>query len=996
MRSEFVVRTLASIVGACAGMLASFALLAACVGRIDASPLVAILVGGSLGAILGAWGSVHLRQLAPQTRRRRVRHLSGAALVAAVFLLVARPFHLAPLRWTLAECSEAGVAPRPYTHIHQWGEARTQIFDLHASVQPADVTQPWRHRIEADTSYVCALGPATVRVDTTLPNWAAVDPATGTPRAGADGVTCRLQARVGEGWTTLASSELEPTTNAWKSLSADLPRGTERVAVSLDARTAQDYETVFLAQFAPQAQVPLGVSLTFVLRLGEFLAAWLAFFALGTLLEPLLVRGGRWASVPALRLGPDGAGFPRAVQALGLVALLAAPLALALPVAPWLEALVTPVLISWDAPEGTPLEVRFGADPLDRVPAVRIDATTWRADLPPRPSYRLALDLPEAYGEPPARPRDLRLIDQRTGLEFATANVAEFRPLALVEDGATGVAAPPSGPLLRLEGDQEFTTAHLSLRARVFFLWLGGVMVLATLALLILLVRRRATTERSGRQLARTSARPILLAGLVALAIACACHFSTPPRMTEDSFFYLCKGQTLAERGTLDTGVDGLESVRTPGYPGWLAIAIKLVGLDVDAITLTQVLLYVGALTFVALSLRGTVRTLWLVAFVLLGASSPTQQHFMRDLMSECVFVSLCLVTLGCHFFARTSPRGRAAWWLVASALATTGAMLTRVNAVALLAVPGVLWLSSAFALWRSRSATPQAARGIVRASLPIVGIAGFAAVTLLAWSYRNYKTCGYFGVSSMVKLSDMQGEIQTGMLDPRVLEPRGFYPDYVRTKVARNGEWSSWFIQETLYRRAFESGVPERERIRFIEDEFGRMTAESNAALPPAARLVKFVRATWWNVQFAPSRYFLQSQVLEDFSEWGHVSAFDYAREMREILSRDTGLPIVVREPQVGAFGEFLLGLRTWYAHVDCPLLLLGLATACWMIVRGRPSLAAPFCFVFANFALLSYLRQQEWRYMGVMDVFLMLQLVIALGYVAPATEKPARNASR
>jgi len=57
---------------------------------------------------------------------------------------------------------------------------------------------------------------------------------------------------------------------------------------------------------------------------------------------------------------------------------------------------------------------------------------------------------------------------------------------------------------------------------------------------------------------------------------------------------------------------------------------------------------------------------------------------------------------------------------------------------------------------------------------------------------------------------------------------------------------------------------------------------------------------------------------------------------------------------------------------------------------------LAAPFFFVLANFALLSYLRQQEFRYMGVMDVFLMLQIAIALGHVASERGKQARLTSR
>lgn len=155
-----------------------------------------------------------------------------------------------------------------------------------------------------------------------------------------------------------------------------------------------------------------------------------------------------------------------------------------------------------------------------------------------------------------------------------------------------------------------------------------------------------------------------------AMGLACACHLVTEPRRTDKSLFSFRKGRTLAEPGTLELGVDGLEALRTPGYPWWPTIAIKLVGFDVEAITLAQVLLYESALMFVALSLRGAVSTRGLVARSVLRALSLTQQYCTRYLISECVFEWLCLVTLGCHFFAHSSSQGRAAWWLVASAFA--------------------------------------------------------------------------------------------------------------------------------------------------------------------------------------------------------------------------------------------------------------------------------------------------------------------------------------
>ncbi|MFM7296382.1 MAG: hypothetical protein ACKO4Q_04070, partial [Planctomycetota bacterium] len=638
-------RLLGCIVGAFAGALAGFAVAAAVATSPLLSPSLTAAIGALLVALLGWRGAACLERMsARETQRARTRVL-GAGLAALVFLLVARPFQLSPLDWVVTQSAEQGLRARPMLRIEEWGQVRTRVLELHASEQPTDATQPWRHRLEADTRYLCALGPATLRIDATLPEGAVTDPATGTRRTDANGVTCRLEALVDGEWSTLATAELDVTIAEWKSLVADLPQGTTRAALSLDARGSLFYDAVTVAMLDGSASGPLGLPLALVARLGEFLAAWIALFLAALALERFFTWCSRRARVPLLAANPQATRLPGAARALVVAVVLVAPLAIAIPVAPWLEALVTPVLITWDAPEGTPVDVRFGPDAQDRIPAVRIDGTTWRADLPPRPTYRIALELPAELGERDNLPREVRLLDHRTGGVFATSSIESFR--------RTSQAAADATPArLRLESDQELSPARQSHAQHVFFLWLGGTVALSVLAIAVSLLRRHSTTIGLRIRGPRPDARPILLAGLVAAAIAVPCVLATPPRMTEDSYLYLGKGHFLAKYGTVDSGWNGVEAVRTPGYPGWLAATIKLVGLDIDAITVAQALFFVGALVFLALSLRGAVRTRWLVGGVLLGALSPTQQHFMRDLMSECVFVSLCLVTLGCLLHA--------------------------------------------------------------------------------------------------------------------------------------------------------------------------------------------------------------------------------------------------------------------------------------------------------------------------------------------------------
>ena len=64
-------------------------------------------------------------------------------------------------------------------------------------------------------------------------------------------------------------------------------------------------------------------------------------------------------------------------------------------------------------------------------------------------------------------------------------------------------------------------------------------------------------------------------------------------------------------------------------------------------------------------------------------------------------------------------------------------------------------------------------------------------------------------------------------------------------------------------------------------------------------------------------------------------------------------------------------------YHLLHALLLAAGLVACLFVLAAGRPGLAAPFVFVAANWVLLAWLRQSEARYMMVLDVFCIFQIM-------------------
>ena len=189
----------------------------------------------------------------------------------------------------------------------------------------------------------------------------------------------------------------------------------------------------------------------------------------------------------------------RSVDGIALAVVLLAPLALAIPLAPWLAATATPVVVEWAAPEHASLDVVFGDGPDDHVPGVRLDAGGFAAVVPPRPAYRLAfrVQADTAAGVPPLGA--VSVVDART---LGVAVRIPGRELVLVPAPAGAAGLPSSSPsrvTAWFAHPAEVRIGGASHGTHLAALWLGGAAILGLTWLALRFLARRASTHDRGR-----------------------------------------------------------------------------------------------------------------------------------------------------------------------------------------------------------------------------------------------------------------------------------------------------------------------------------------------------------------------------------------------------------------------------------------------------------------------------------------------------------------
>jgi 4-amino-4-deoxy-L-arabinose transferase-like glycosyltransferase len=214
---------------------------------------------------------------------------------------------------------------------------------------------------------------------------------------------------------------------------------------------------------------------------------------------------------------------------------------------------------------------------------------------------------------------------------------------------------------------------------------------------------------------------------LFALGIRLAFVFLTPRRVLfPDGIQYLAVAHSLV------TGHGfGLQALRPPGYPAFVAAVWSVTGENLLALRLVEALVgTISVALIAALGARWFGSGAGRLALVV-AAFHPVLAYLPSTQYSENLLVLVCVLAYGCLFEAILRPGRRLRWWIAGGVLLGV-ACLIRPNVVVL--VPGLL-LGAAWSLAR-------AGRGF---ALPAFACVVALSLTLAPWLIRNHRVHGHW-----------------------------------------------------------------------------------------------------------------------------------------------------------------------------------------------------------------------------------------------------------
>lgn len=369
------------------------------------------------------------------------------------------------------------------------------------------------------------------------------------------------------------------------------------------------------------------------------------------------------------------------------------------------------------------------AQPAPLALALPAAAQGW-ALLPPRAVRQLALELPAPGVTYAIRGLTVPAASPDLNLLWGVGNAAAWQTSGCAaQPGAASLAvsALGDGPCtVRMPVPASFNAPNRSAQAAA---WLAIVALLVCALRALLWVSaayrrwtkgyRTAYSRFGGWLRARSRAwspRWVMLAvWLLSLALGLLYAFSVPFRYMYDSLDYLSAARGLANVHTF-SGMIG--SIRTPGYPAFLAATVALFGTSALAIVLAQ---HLALSALAPLTVWALHRRLTLIPSAVIGAlvaCSPTLRASANTLLSELCFTVVAASAL--LVFARYG--GRARGLIIVGALAGAAAMV-RPTGLLLLAV-FLGWMALRAWCGAVRARQPQAMAGCVAL------VAGYLAIS--------------------------------------------------------------------------------------------------------------------------------------------------------------------------------------------------------------------------------------------------------------------------
>lgn len=667
---------------------------------------------------------------------------------------------------------------------------------------------------------------------------------------------------------------------------------------------------------------------------------------------------------------------------------------LAWQVTPWYTAAPVQVRLGLEAPAASTIGLSWEGVDSGNVPFVPVleprtpTAKLWLAELPPRPAYRLAIQV--------ASPLENAAFD-----ELTIVNTLDFdRPIQQFKNGRLPEELLPDRCEWSTSGDRVRLSCHssgaLSLVQpvgcrpdagveRFIKLWVTvSAMLIFCCVVTVGLIRasRARVSAADGAPFGQTghkSLAPIAVASLLGLVVQLAVAADLPVAFDEfDPLGYFHKAVWLVEKGTYVTDTPYWEIDRLPGYPVFIACCLTLFGFSLKAIAIVQTVLFGAALFALGASLRHWISPRLCAAAVLVALVSPVAVQHMLAIGTEGLFSSLAVFALAA-FFQHMNSQGRASLlWLIGCGLAIAAATLVRPNGIVLLAAPAWVWLLECFRGLRTEKhwagRLQHLARATLRYATPVLLVAG----TLGGWAVRNAYRHDFFAPTSMVGVSQVEGLMVSSTFDARSLLGDALYEPCVCGQHRQSYRYGGWGVRTTLYDQLTQNGTIVPPGI--IPDMNRRMKeiALRSEALSPwqlkAAGLLRSVKKSWdW-----PSLRYVGNE-NRHIARWERFCTSD----ARAGLGRSVALPDLDDQDVSDRWAARILGSPVCagiHRELYRILYFAGFAFSMLIVWSYRPMLAAPAMVFLANVALNTWLLNVRGRYIQPLEFALLLQTALGL----------------
>lgn len=935
--------------------------------------------------------------------------LGASILLAATIVLIRSTFNFQRLMDISRHWYVGPQAGQPATLVvgQTWGETVLHVLRLHPTDQPDDPNPqygPWR--ATADLSGVLDGVAKRLSFQLTQPEGGVIDLQTGQIGRG-DGVTVVFKVERAGDWQTVQRVELNliahPDQRHWHTVEVEVPADSQRLAIEAlpgppGSNILWDTVWISLEQVSPIGSDRLLASLLSIADLIVLSFLWLSGLVLiFALIEKLNLSDLTQEDIARATDTDErlekrrlwftpGKLFKLYVLAGVVIAIVMLPVAISLN--PWFYAANTSVELNLDAPANTQMEICWDETEQECLPLVPYpnpdeeNASLWLAELPPRPAYQLALIFRSPVSQVALRGLTLQRQPFAVALTGAAhigaaykAEAERFIPQNVEAQYLDGAAEG------RLRLPEVITPGPAGRRpwATVTSVWLllvGAWLIIGGVGLPLL--RQDADARRVPLPLFSNNTNILWLAFGVATTIHLLLVVNSAVIFYDyDEVGYMNDARTLVEDGMY------VSAHRLPGYLLLLAMFFKLFGYHLSTVALLQAAMFDGAVLALAWSLRRWLQPVVGAIGILVAILSPLQVQFSMRIMSESAFATFAMFSLAALFAHIGSQGLRSKVWLMLYAILATFAFLIRQNGIVLFAalipvcLPNVLEL-----FWRPTTLLSKI-RSIVRYSIPYFLAVMVLAGVIIGWSARNYLNYGYFQLSMLPGHVPLQRLLFAGILEARglldidcppnqscsIVFGHPLYDDFIITRYQHAG-WDLTFpMRSTILQILSESSSqPVNDfQISHALKEIGDHAADLS---PWPARAIGLLRVGWAafgrrNMQGGFRIYPIDQATLE---------------QRREILRSRVSSKLIYDERGesllVSLYSSIAQGYR-WHF----PLWMLALLSGLTMLWRRQPILTCPLLVFMANGILYIYLlRAAEFRYIQILDTFLVFQCALGL----------------